>query len=44
MIGAVSPTAFIRGLPPPKVDPPADICIDTLTELLDRLPGPGKKG
>jgi HAD superfamily hydrolase (TIGR01549 family) len=38
-------TAYIRrGLPPPKVDPPADICIDTLTELLDRLPGPGKKG
>jgi putative hydrolase of the HAD superfamily len=38
-------TAYIRrGLPPPKVDPPADICIDTLTELLDCLPGPGKKG
>jgi FMN phosphatase YigB (HAD superfamily) len=34
-------TAYIRrGLPPPKVDPPADICVDTLTELLDHLPGP----
>jgi len=39
-------TAFIRRRGPagPKVDPPADLCVETLTELLDRLPGPGKKG
>jgi len=43
--GAGMRTAYVRrGLPPPKADPPADICIDALTELLDRLPGPGKKG
>ena len=38
-------TAFIRrrGQPGPQVDPPADACIETLTELLDRLPGPRKK-